>query len=104
MSAEEDMRVILNMVAEDLHVSPETLQHKDRKFIWPRSLVMWLTRMCTDVTYKKIAVFMGYKSHVSVLNGVYWMDRLYSQGPHTTRVYLKEVLKKAMTLGSENRS
>jgi len=64
--------LILDVVCEHFSVNPEDIKGKkrDKDIVYPRHIVMYLSRTMTDVPFKSIGALLGKRDHTTVIHGI----------------------------------
>jgi chromosomal replication initiator protein len=86
--------LIINIVTEHFHVSPEDIMSKKRnsEFVIPRQTIMYLCRELTDTSLSGIGKILGKKDHTTVIHGI---ERIKEEMDHNEELRNNiEIIKK----------
>lgn len=62
---------IINIVADHFDITPADVvsQKRNKELVFPRQIVMYLSRTLTDTPLKQIGFFLGKRDHSTIING-----------------------------------
>ena len=101
ISAEKPLQVtpehILRVVADHFSISEEDIKSKKRnaEVVYPRQIVMYLSRQMTQATQDTIGRVLGGKDHSTIINGYNKISTLISESEETYKTI--EILQKKIS-------
>ena len=84
---------ILTVTSKELDSTPEIIKDRKRngEFVLARHIVMYLAANYGTFSYFKIGVYLGFRTHATVINGCKHIEKLMKKDPSVTKAVNKIV-------------